>query len=135
MFNWSKKHTKDGLEVPDPTPIEINIKRPLTLQEQIIRFTQSEFNKQQLQKAGIDTFDEADDFDTGDLEDDDFKSPYEKEFDGINPQTRLDEIRGSMVEEMPIDRQDRAQERLKAIRKGPIKQEKTADVKQDTSNT
>lgn len=120
MFHWFKKHTADGLEKPDTTPIEVPLRdRPLTIAEQLARFTTSEEFKERLRSAGMDTFDEADDFDTGDLEVDDFKSPYEEHFHGSamglnDVQTRLDEIKGGMTEEMPIDRLDRAKERLRA---------------------
>lgn len=123
MFHWFKKHTKDGLERPDETPIEVTLRdRPLTLAEQLQRFVTSEEIRERLKNRGIDTFDEADDFDIGDPED--LKSPYEEHFIGsemrINGlQARLDEQRSGMVEEMPLERQERAKSRLNAKQPNP----------------
>lgn len=113
MFHWFKKHTADGLEKPDSTPIEVNLPKPLTLAEQIVRFTSNPQNAQYLQAQGMDTFDQADDLDVD--EDEDNKTPYEVDFNGTEMpvQTRMDEIHGQMVEEMPVERQFRAYERLK----------------------
>lgn len=119
MFRWFFKHTKEGLEVPDPTPSELALtsERPLTLAEQIARFVRDPGVVNAAVNAGLDTFDEADDFDTGDLEPQDFASPYEVDFEGslMKPgvQTRMDEIKGGMVEEMPEGRWEKAKERLK----------------------
>lgn len=120
MFHWFKKHTKEGLEIPDDTPIEVSLRdRPLTIAEQLVRFTSNDEIKERLRTAGYDTFDEANDFDTGDLDHEDMHSPYEEHFNGsVMPlshvQTRLDEQKAGMVEEMPIDRYDRAKEALRA---------------------
>lgn len=115
-FHWFKRHTKDGLEIPDPTPIEITVsERPLTLAEQIARFCADP----QLMKAavnhGVDTFDEAEDFDVKD-DGDDFISPYvQREMGDEEPDvvTRLDEIRAGVVEDVPQDRHERAQDALR----------------------
>lgn len=123
MFHFFRKHTKDGLEKPDPTPSEIPLSRPLTLAEQIVRFTSNPSHTETLRNAGVETFDEADDLE---VEDDEYvPSPYEEEFFGketLPVQTRLDEQRSGMVEEMPLERSQRAQERLK-----PKKQPKFQD--------
>lgn len=136
MFHWFKKHTKEGLEVPDNTPIEVALKdRPLTLAEQIRRFTTSQEVKDKLRQQQFDTFDEADDFDTGDLEDDDFKSPFEDQFEGseMGPgrvRARLDEQKAGMTEEMPIERLNRANERL-----SPKNQRQANNQKEETDKT
>lgn len=122
MFHWLKKHTRWGLEVPDTTPIEVPLRdRPLTLAEQIVRFTSNSQHMAELSKRGVDTFEEADDFDTGDMEPDDFHSPYEDRFVGeeipLNRvQTRLDEQKAGMVEDMPFERQSRANDHLRSFR-------------------
>lgn len=126
MFHFFKKHTKDGRERPDPTPIELNMtERPLTLAEQIARFTSAGDLQKALQARGMDTFDEADDFDVG-QELEEKLSPYEEEFYGrerplARVQTRQDEIKGGMTEEMPMDRFDRAKERFTKKKEKPSK--------------
>lgn len=122
MFHWLKKHTKEGLEIPDDTPIEVTLRTtptmPLTIQEQLMRFTSSEEIKQRLKMTGHDTFDEADDFNVS-SDQDEFVSPYEvRQMDEDDPtaflQTRLDEQKANMAGEMPYDRLDRANTRLRA---------------------
>lgn len=66
-----------GHEVPDPTPVEwpAGVRRPETLTEQIqrlVRVQMSQFAEEQ----GLETFEEADDFDIDDEEGAPF-SPYE----------------------------------------------------------
>lgn len=122
MYRWFKKHTKDGLETPDPTPIEVNLPRPLTLAEQILRFTGSPEVRRQMQEKHMETFEEADDLDVDD--DLDGKvAPYEEAFVGseMRPhvQTRLDEIHAGMVEDIPEDRLERAKDRIKAKKNSP----------------
>lgn len=113
MFNFLK-HAPDGTERPDTRPLMVRLgfRKPLTLAEQIARFTQSPDWSEAMKARNIDTFDEADDFDIGDPEPDGINTPYEAAFDKIAPQTRLDEIRNGMVEDMPFERKTRAQERL-----------------------
>lgn len=123
MSFFFRKHTTDGLETPDPTPIEVpaGLHRPLTLAEQLARFTASSEAKEQLARLGADTFDEADDLD---VDEEGPRSPYEKDFLGSempHVQTRLDEQRGGMVEELPEERAERA--------KGWFKQKGEAVVK------
>jgi len=69
-----------GHEVLDPTPMEIPLgfKRPPTLQEQIRQLIRTEMS-QNAKGKGMETFEEADDFEVGD--DFDPSSPYELNFD------------------------------------------------------
>lgn len=116
MFHWFRKHDVQGLERPDPVPIEvpIGLKRPLTLAEQIARFTRDDVIQRELADRGIETFDQSNDFG---LEDDgaDPHTPYEEGFHGseIPPQTHLDESRSGMVEEFPAERAERAKKWFK----------------------
>lgn len=123
IANWFKKHRKDGLEVPDPTPIEVPLRdKPLTIHEQLARFTSNSAVMESLKNRGFDTFDEANDFDIGEA--DEFVSPYEavqmaEDDDFEHVQTRLDEQKAGQVGEMPSDRYERAMERLKPKAKAP----------------
>lgn len=105
MFHWFKKHNSAGLEVPDSTPVSIPVvTKPLTLQEQIARFTSSQELALAAQNNGIDTFEEADDFEVGES---DPVSPYEyQKMDEEEPvvQTRMDEIRSGQVRPQDSDR-------------------------------
>lgn len=120
MFHWFKKHNADGCETPDDTPIEVPLTtKPLTLAEQIRRFTINSEVQARLQERRMDSFDEADDFEVEETDNDELKSPYEDQFHGSaipfqGLQARLDEQKSGMVEEMPMDRQERAQARLNA---------------------
>lgn len=66
-----------GREVPDPTPVSVpaGLSRPLSLQEEIKRFMRSEQMRIAAEAEGLETFEEADDFDVD--EDPDPLSAYE----------------------------------------------------------
>lgn len=112
-FRWFKKHTPDGAEVPDPTPSEIPLARPLTLAEQISRFSQNRTIQAELASRGIDTFDEANDLGPEEIVDDDRfpGTPYEvrKMVDDELPlQTRMDEVNAGIVQPLPTERVQRS---------------------------
>ena len=71
----------DGHEVPDPTPkaLPVGFKRPETLAEQVQRLVRTSVSEHAA-AHGMETFEEAEDFDT---EDEDPFTPYETHFDPI----------------------------------------------------
>ncbi|WNK13476.1 MAG: hypothetical protein [Microvirus sp.] len=71
----------NGWEIPDPNPmaLPVGFKRPETLAEQVARLVRSERWKHDMEKAGLETFEESEDFDVG--EDFDPSTPYETFFD------------------------------------------------------
>lgn len=74
-------HNKQGGETPDPTPLSVTVglKKPPTIQEMIKKYMAAASLDASMK--GLDSFEEADDFDC----DDDFDptSPYEHDFDQI----------------------------------------------------
>lgn len=64
-----------------PAGIPVNYRRPPTLQEQIARFVQSAQIRQELANAGVETFEESEDFDVPDDNAHDMTSPYERHYD------------------------------------------------------
>lgn len=72
-----------GQEVPDPVPLAppVGYKRRVPLAQQIREMVRSEALRMAAERAGAESFDEADDFDVGD--DVDPRSPYEAEFEGL----------------------------------------------------
>jgi len=70
-----------GREKPDPVPLSppLGYKKQPSLAEQIRAMVRSEKLRQEVEEAGMETWDEADDFDIGD--DYDPRSPYEEVFD------------------------------------------------------
>lgn len=79
---------RDGREYPDPTPVAPPvgfIKQP-TLAETMKQMVRSEALRRAAQESGMETFEEADDFDVGD--DYDPRSPYEEQFDPPTVETR-----------------------------------------------
>lgn len=74
----------NGHELLDPTPVELpaNFRVPETLEQRIARLVRSERAQADLDAAGLETFDEADDFEVG--EDFDPSSPYETFFDHLS---------------------------------------------------
>jgi len=89
--------TKQGHEKPDPTPIEapLQLERQEPLHLKIRRMVQQEHVRAALEAQGIETPEEADDFEIGD--DFDPSSPYEHDFDhgvaggpGVEPSPQPD---------------------------------------------
>lgn len=74
---------ENGWEIPDPEPVAIpsGFKRPETLAEQVRRLVRSERFNEELKAAGVETFDEADDFEVD--EDFDPSTPFETFFDPV----------------------------------------------------
>lgn len=66
-----------GQQIPDPTPLEVplNLRRPLSIQDEIRRFVRIELSRK-AEELGTESFEESDDFDIDDDEGD-FASPYE----------------------------------------------------------
>lgn len=76
------KNTQQHYETPDPTPVRMpaGFRRPETLEERIRRLVRSERFNADLEEAGFETFEEANDFDVpDDLPDP--ATPYEPFFD------------------------------------------------------
>lgn len=73
----------DGREVPNPTPMAppLGYKRTPSLAEQIRQMVRAEKFSQDIANQGLETFEEADDFDIGD--DFDPHSPYEADFEPV----------------------------------------------------
>jgi len=69
-----------GHEVPDPVPVAppIGYRRTPSLAEQIREMVRSERLRQEVEAAGYESFEEADDFEVGDF---DPRSPYEEVFE------------------------------------------------------
>lgn len=80
--------TPDGAEIPDSTPLAppVGYERQPSLAEQIRAMIVGEKLRAEVEAAGAETFEEADDFDVGD--DYDPTSPYEANFDPMTPEER-----------------------------------------------
>lgn len=83
-------HDELGREIPDPTPMQppIGYNRQPSLAEQMRAMILSEKLAQEAAAAGMETFEEADDFDVGDDFDQERHSPYEANFDPMTPEER-----------------------------------------------
>lgn len=96
-------HNEKGEEILDQTPaaIPLHLKRPMTLNERIAQLTRQELS-QVARDNGLETFDEADDFDTEDEENPDPHSPWEENFDPNAPfiGAREAEIRHGQVQDI-----------------------------------
>lgn len=68
LFTRGVKHGEDGLEYPDPRPVEIpaNAKRPESLSEMIARMVQHQSFRNKLAEMGAETVEEANDFEIDD---------------------------------------------------------------------
>lgn len=70
------KYNEKGQEIPDPTPVELPLgfRRPPSIHELIKAAVRDEMSRE-AESQGMETFDEADDFDVDD--DEEINSPYE----------------------------------------------------------
>ncbi|QXP07968.1 MAG: hypothetical protein [Arizlama microvirus] len=91
-----QRHDELGREILDETPmaLPIGFQRPPTLQEQVARLVRTEFSRQAVAE-GRESFEEADDFDMDDV---DFSSPYEEDYDLATVQA----ANKGFIEERPI---------------------------------
>lgn len=88
-------YDKQGREIPDPTPVEmpVGFKRPIPLADEI-RAIMRRAVQEDLDSHGMETFDEADDFE---VPDEDMTSPYEENFDPQFTFARESELRAGAV--------------------------------------
>lgn len=121
-----------GEEIPDPRPVALPVgfKRPQSLQERMKYLLRSEELQRAQERAGIETFDEADDFEV-DEQDPLQGTPYEDDFDPERPGAiaREQELRAGYVEDIRPEKKARAKdlhEKVKAHFKKP-----KADPKKD----
>jgi len=106
----------NGHEVPDRTPrsIPVRFKRQTSLIEDVQRFVREELSRQ-ADAQGVESFDEADDFDVG--EDYEPRSPYELDEENERYDVR-DEIRSRREEEASRKRVREAESRIRGEGKG-----------------
>jgi len=80
-----KKLTKTGKEILNRTPISIPLgfSRPKSITEQIAEFVTNQKIQEQLDAAGFETFEDAEDFEIGDDYESLPESKYEADFDNI----------------------------------------------------
>jgi len=85
-----RRLTPDGLEVPDPTPLaaSLKFKAPMSINDRVRMLVRSSMQAE-LDAAGIETFEEANDFDCDDPAD--FDTPWEEDFEGaFDHQARME---------------------------------------------
>lgn len=96
MIFWKKHKPKRAVEELDTTPLSIPIHahRPPSLQDQMRKYVRNHLNNHAVQN-GMETFEEANDFDVGDP---DPASPHELEF-GDAQEARFEEFVASQTRE------------------------------------
>lgn len=89
------RQTADGREIPNSTPMEppIGYKKQPSIFDQVRALVRSDQLKKEAMDAGMETFEEADDFDLD--EDEDPHSKYENDFDPI-PENDRRALRGEL---------------------------------------
>jgi hypothetical protein len=97
---------KKGKELVDSKPLaaKLGFKKEKSLQEKIRDMVRNERLMQDLDRVGMETFEDADDFNIGD--DFDLHSPYENEFD---PDFDRSDFNG-FIEEKPAEQPKKASE-------------------------
>lgn len=112
-MNYKYRKPDGRYETPDPRPISlpIGMERPETLQEKMRRLIRDEVVNSRLAEAGMETFEEADDFN---IPDDpiDPATPYEENFDPNGMTAREQEVRAGYVQEPDEDRLAKAKEKI-----------------------
>jgi len=98
-------YNSKGEEIPDSTPVALPVgyERPIPLGERIRSLIRSEALKREVEAAGAETFDEADDFEIPDDDTFDRATPYEDRFEPEVPgiSAREQELRAGFVEDIP----------------------------------
>lgn len=112
--DWMKKYDNDGREICDPKPLSRTVKlKQETIEEKIMRLVRERDIQFALHSQGVETFDEADDFD---IPDDpvDPSTPYETVFEPSlgKEVTRaeaqfLNQQRSAFIEEKPAPKVER----------------------------
>lgn len=108
--NVLSKINNKGEEVPDPKPmaLPVGFTRPEPLAVTIARMVKHNTDLILKSGANIETFEEANNFDTGeDLPD--APTPYEDKFDPLHTVTRSQEIRSGFVEDIPLKEREESQ--------------------------
>lgn len=101
-------YNKKGEELPDPRPtaLHIDVEAEMPLHQKIMRAIQSDGWNRKMQEQGMETFEEANDFDVPD--DPEFKSFHQDDEGDVRA---YDEgVRSGFVEEIPQSRKDKAHE-------------------------
>lgn len=107
--NPRSKYNSRGEEIPDPRPmaLPVDFKPPIPLDEQIRQLIKNNQIQGQLHAEGVETFEEADDFEVDD--DPDPTSPYEENFDNPHIITRNEEIRAGLVSDRTPEQKKNAE--------------------------
>jgi hypothetical protein len=113
-INGKSKLTKDGAEILDPRPMEmpVGFEKPDSIQEIIRKLITDPAIRNDLDQAGIETFDEADDFE---IEDDEPISPHEDNFDPQHILARDQETKAGAVKAPTAAEIQKAVELLKQL--------------------
>lgn len=126
-------YTKDGGEVLDATPVALPVgfRPPKTIQETIQALIRNEEFRKALDKLEMDTFEEADDFETEESDEDAATrhSPYEMDFDPMGTITRNHEIASGFVEEIPQERKKRSAELVQKMKEALIRRQAPQEPK------
>lgn len=93
---------------PRPMSLPIGMERPETLQEKMRRLVRDEVFNSRLAQDGVETFEEADNFDVPD-DPIDPTTPYEENFDPKGMTAREQEVRAGYVAEPKMDKLEQAQ--------------------------
>lgn len=127
QLDWCIEHTqgksgynKQGEEIPSDRPVALPVgfTRPVSLQVKMKHLLRNAELIRAQELAGIDTFEEADDFNVGEFDPLD-GTPYEDNFDPEQPGAiaREQEIRSGFVQEMPEEKKRRAKNYLTRFQK------------------
>lgn len=83
-------HDERGSEIPDPNPMQppVGYNPQPSLAQQIRQMIISDRLAREAAEAGMETFEEADDFEVGDDFEEERHSPYEGNFDPMTPHER-----------------------------------------------
>lgn len=116
-----KKLTKTGKEILNRTPIAIPLgfSRPKSITEQIAEFVTNQKTQEQLDAAGFETFEDAEDFEIGDDYESLPESKYEADFDNIKS--------GLALEREKARKSAQQNSSKPAAGEAPQKQKKTVD--------
>lgn len=124
-----------GKEIFDPTPVAAPIgwKKPKSMQELMAKYMRDA--SEYAQRSGLETFEEAEDFEVG--EEDDFETPWELEFDPISgkemysgQKQQLDEARADF-DKYVKSRRRKPKTKFEEEQPAPRKKQKPSDDEEE----
>lgn len=108
-------YNKKGEEIPDPKPgaLQIDLEAEMPLEMKVMRALRSELWTKEMEQKGLETFEEANDFDVPE-EESEFKTIHEDESGDV--MAFEEGVRRGFIEEIPEEKRKEVEKTARALR-------------------